>query len=70
MKLSTKIIDTVEITLDEHNTLYRQYFYTPYEERNIQICGKRLLDWDKDDGRNQMHLEGEDFYRQVYVIKP
>ena len=70
MKLSTKLIQTIEITGDEYDALWVQYFDTPRKERNIQICGKRLLDWNRDDGNNDMLLEGEDFYRPVYVIEP
>lgn len=70
MKLSTKLIQTVEITGDEEYALWPQYFDTPREERNVLICGKRLLDWRREDGHHDMLLEGEDFYRPVYVTEP
>jgi hypothetical protein len=68
MKLSTKLIQTVEITQEEEDDLWPKYFDAPREERNVLICGKRLLDWRREDGHHDMHLEGEDFYREVDVI--
>lgn len=70
MKLSTKLIQTIEMTQDEENALWDELTKKPREERDIQICGKRLRRWDTDDGRNQMWLEGENFYRPIYIIKP
>jgi hypothetical protein len=69
MNLSTKLIQTVEITQDEENDLWPKYFDTPRGERCVLICGKRLVDWRREDGHHDMLLEGEDFYRAVCIIE-
>lgn len=65
MKLSTAIIQTIEMTRDEEDRLWDSYLA---RTGPISICNKRIANWDTGDGNNAIHLEGEHFYRQVKII--
>lgn len=62
MKLSTQIVQTIEMTRQEENDLWD----TPIEK--MEIGGKRAVRWDTADGRNEILLEGEDFYRPIVIV--
>ena len=63
MKLSTAIINTIEMTREEEHALWN----TAMDDR--VICGKKVKHWLTDDGHNSILLEGETSYREVVRIK-
>ncbi len=65
MTLSTATIQTIEMTQEEENTLWDTF----YTEPRPLVCGKVPLQWDTNDGRNLMLLEGEKSFRTI-VITP
>lgn len=64
MKFNTMIINTIEMTYDESNQLWTDR----QAGKEALVCGKRLIRWFTNDGENSMHLEGEDFVRQVIIL--
>lgn len=60
MKLVTITITAVEMTREE----YKKY-WNHWRDLSLTIEGKKILDWDDDDGT--MLLEGENKRRQVIV---
>lgn len=61
MKLTTTVIEIVEMTQQEENELWDA---SPTERK---VCGKAVLQWNVSDGQNWMRLEGENFGREVYI---
>lgn len=60
MNLATITIFTIEMTRAE----YEENWEFPWR---ITVAGKKVLDWDQDDGDNQILLEGETSYRAVVI---
>jgi hypothetical protein len=60
MKLTTVSIPAVEMTLDEQHT-----FWHAWRSTVVLIEGKKIVDWDTDDGNNAILLAGETSYRAV-----
>lgn len=61
MKLSTVTIPSAEMTREDEHRMW-------HEPNKHSIESKKILDWNTDDGHNELRLEGEDFYRVVVVI--
>jgi len=61
MKLTTVTLPAVEMTQEEENILWD----TKYPNRFVE--GKRVHLWNTSDGKNEMQLEGENFYRRVVI---
>jgi hypothetical protein len=59
MNKSTRVIEVIEMTMEEELRLWRDY--NNWEKHGI-------LDWDMDDGRNEIRLESENFYRSVCIV--
>jgi hypothetical protein len=56
MNKSKRVIDVIEMTVEEENTLWDAW-----------AMGKNhdIIDWETSDGHNKIQLAGEDFYRPV-----
>jgi len=62
MKLSTMVVNTIEMTQNEENCLWR-IAHEPFK-----VLGKEVIRWDTHDGNNCMLLEGEKTFRQIVII--
>ena len=67
MKLSTMVVNTIEMTQEEENSLWNSR-----EELRLVgkfgILGKKILNWETGDGQNCMLLEGEKTFRQIVIV--
>lgn len=67
MKLSTMVVNTIEMTQTEEDRLWNSR-----EELRVigefGILGQKILNWETGDGQNSMLLEGETFFRQIVII--
>lgn len=63
MKLSTVVINTIEMTREEEEALWNT-------EADLQsVCGKPVKHWLAYDGQNEILLLGETTYRSVVIVK-
>jgi hypothetical protein len=69
MKLAERTIKVIEMTKAEESWLYANWEDAPRDPSRM-IEGKRILQWDADDGRNDILLEGENFFRPIYIVNP
>lgn len=67
MKLSTMVVNTIEMTQTEEDRLWNSR-----EELRVigefGILGQKILNWETGDGQNCMLLEGEKTFRQIVII--
>ena len=67
MKLSTMVVNTIEMTQEEEDSPWR----SREELRAIGkfgILGQKILNWETGDGQNCMLLEGEKTFRQIVIV--
>ena len=55
------------MTKEEEKKCWRHFLNRQPENASYTIDGKKILDWNTDDGGNGILLDGEDFYRQVVI---
>lgn len=62
MKLSTVTIPSVEMTRQEYEESWDNFWGKTIE-------GKKITHWNQNDGNNELLLEGEQTYRVVVITK-
>jgi len=63
MKLSTAVIQTLEMSHEEEAALWDTF----YTDARPLVCGKKALQWHTGDGCNDMLLEGEQTFRKIIL---